>query len=202
MKERFAILDTPLEGLKVIRRKPQTDERGYFERLFCADELRTLMGTKGIAQINHSFTSKRGTVHGMHFQHPPHAEVKFVSCLSGEVFDVAVDLRRDSPTFLHSYAEVLSSANYKTLVIPEGFAHGYQALVDDSQIVYVVSVGYTPSAEGGIHPEDPLLRIAWPLPVTGLSQRDLTRPYLDSNFTGVRLFQLDENALSRSRSTA
>ena len=187
MSERFDVLDTPIEGLKVVQLKPQKDDRGYFERLFCVDELRAVMGGKGIRQINHSSTSRKGTVRGMHFQHPPHAEIKFVSCLRGEVFDVAVDLRRDSSTFLRSHAEVLSPENHKTLLIPEGFAHGFQALADDSQVVYLVSVAYEPAAEAGIHPEDPLLRIAWPLPVKGLSRRDSARPYLDEDYAGIQI---------------
>ena len=125
---RFRIQSTPLSGLQVITRQMLGDHRGFLSRLFCADELAQAGWTKPIAQINHTYTAKKGTVRGMHFQHPPHAEMKLVSCIRGEVWDVAVDLRANSPTFLHWHAEVLSADNHKALLIPEGFAHGFQTL--------------------------------------------------------------------------
>ncbi len=185
MSTRFDILDTPLSGLRILQRKPIGDSRGYLERLFCAEELQTLAPGKLIAQINHTLTASRGTVRGMHFQRPPHAETKFVSCLRGEVFDVAVDLRYNSPTFLHWHAEVLSADNHKTLVIPEGFAHGFQTLTDDCEMLYFHTATYQPGAEGGLNAQDPQLAIAWPLPVAGLSPRDGTHPFLGNDFTGV-----------------
>ncbi len=187
MSDRFDILETPLKGVKVIRRKPMMDGRGFFQRVFCADELSPLLGTKRIAQVNHSLTLKQGSVRGMHFQHPPHAEIKLVTCLRGEVFDVAVDLRGDSPTFLSSYAEILTPDNNKTLLIPEGFAHGFQALADNSEIMYFVTAAYDEAAEGGFHPEDPRLGVRWPLPVGGLSPRDLARPFVGSSYAGIAL---------------
>ncbi len=125
---RFEILETPIQGLKVLQRKPIGDSRGYLERMFCAEELESLIpASRGIAQVNHTLTVRRGTARGLHFQYPPYAETKFVNCLLGEVFDVAVDLRQGSPTFLQWYAEVLSAENHRTMVVPEGFAHGFQA---------------------------------------------------------------------------
>jgi dTDP-4-dehydrorhamnose 3,5-epimerase len=185
MSDRFDILKTPLAGLCVLQRKPVGDSRGYLERLFSTEELQNLAPGKHIAQINHTLTVNRGTVRGMHYQHPPHAETKFVSCLRGEVFDVAVDLRHNSPTFLRWHAEVLSAGNHKTLVIPEGFAHGFQTLTDDCEMLYFHTAAYQPGAEGGLNVKDPRLAICWPLPVAELSPRDATHPLLDKAFTGV-----------------
>lgn len=185
MSTRFDVLDTPISGLRVLQRKPIGDSRGYLERLFCDEELRALVSGKPIAQINHTMTASRGTVRGMHFQRPPHAEIKFVSCLRGQVFDVAVDLRHNSPTFLHWHAELLSADNHKTLVIPEGFAHGFQTLTDDCEMLYFHTAAYQTGAEGGLNAQDPRLAIQWPLPVAGLSPRDAAHPLLDVIFSGV-----------------
>ena len=185
MSARFDVLATPIAGLHVLQRKPIGDERGYLERLFCADELQKLIPGRRIEQVNHTLTASRGTVRGLHFQHPPHAETKFVHCLRGEVFDVAVDLRRGSPTFLRWHAEVLSAANHRTFVIPEGFAHGFQALADDCEMLYFHTAAYRQTAEGGLHAKDPRLAIRWPLPVAGLSPRDAAHAFLDAHFDGV-----------------
>jgi dTDP-4-dehydrorhamnose 3,5-epimerase len=185
MSSSLDILYTPLAGLRILQRKPIGDSRGYLERLYCADELQALAPGRHIAQINHTLTASRGTVRGMHFQRPPHAEIKFVSCLRGEVFDVAVDLRNNSPTFLRWHAEVLSADNHKTLVIPEGFAHGFQTLTDDCQMLYFHTAAYQPGAEGGCNAQDPRLAIPWPLPVAGLSPRDAAHPMLGDDFAGV-----------------
>lgn len=182
---RFEILDTPIAGLLVLQRRPLGDQRGYLERLFCSEELAHFLAGKGIVQINHTLTARRGTVRGLHFQYPPHAEVKFVSCLRGEVFDVAVDLRQDSPTFLQWHAERLSADNHRSLVIPEGCAHGFQTLTDDCEMLYFHTAAHVPAAEGGLHALDPLLAIAWPLAVEGLSTRDAGHPLLTDAFTGV-----------------
>ena len=185
MSSRFDILDTPLAGLHVLQRKPIGDNRGYLERLFCAEELQVLMPNKHIVQINHTMTVDRGTVRGLHFQHPPHAEIKFVSCLRGEVFDVAVDVRHNSPTFLHWHAEILSADNHKTLVISEGFAHGFQTLTNDCEMLYFHTAAYQPGSEAGLNVHDSRLAIKFPLPVTGLSPSDAAHPLLDDGFTGV-----------------
>ena len=136
-------------------------------------------------QINHTFTASRGTVRGIHFQYPPHTEIKFVSCLRGEVFDVAVDLRCNSPTFLCWHSEMLSADNHRTLVIPEGFAHGFQALSNDCEMLYLHTAAYQPDAEDGLNVRDPRLSIEWPLPIVELSQRDAGFPLLDETFAGV-----------------
>jgi dTDP-4-dehydrorhamnose 3,5-epimerase len=184
MSTRFDILATSFAGLRVLQRKPVGDSRGYLERLFCNDELQALAPGKPIVQINRTVTAGRGTVRGMHYQRPPHAETKFVSCLRGEVFDVALDLRHDSPTFLRWHAEVLSADNHKTLVIPEGFAHGFQTLTDDCEMLYLHTAAYQPRAEGGLHAQDPRLAIKWPLGVAVLSERDAAHAMLINDSIG------------------
>jgi dTDP-4-dehydrorhamnose 3,5-epimerase len=123
-------------------------------------------------------------VRGLHFQYPPCEETKVVSCMQGSIFDVAVDIRRSSPTFLHWHAEVLSSDNMKSLLIPEGFAHGFQTLSEDCILIYLHTASYAPEAEGGMNVKDPRLSISWPLQISGLSDRDSNCPYIDDSFEG------------------
>jgi dTDP-4-dehydrorhamnose 3,5-epimerase len=181
----FDIRTTPLDGLMLVARRRHEDERGFFSRLYCADELAAIGLSRPVVQINHTLTRRRGAVRGMHFQHPPHAEDKFVSCLHGSIFDVAVDLRRGSPTFLHWHAEALSADNARSLFIPQGFAHGFQTLEDDCMLVYLHTSPYLADAEGGLNADDPALGIAWPLPITELSARDRGHPRLDAGFNGI-----------------
>ena len=185
MSTRFDILNMPIQGLKLLQRKLVSDDRGYLERMFCSEELKSLVLGKNIVQINHTLTAKRGTVRGMHFQHSPHAETKFVSCLRGEVFDVAVDLRLGSPTFLQWHAEILSADNHKTLVIPEGFAHGFQTLTEDCQMLYLHTTAYRADAEGGLNARDPRIAIQWPLPIAEQSARDSAHSVVSDDFSGV-----------------
>lgn len=184
---RLTCMATPLPGLMRIERHRMTDGRGFFSRLFCSSELAAAGWKDRIAQINHSHTTHRGTVRGMHYQHPPHTEMKLVSCLQGEVWDVAVDLRKNSPTFLQWHAQHLSADNGCALLIPAGFAHGFQALTDNATLLYCHSAAYASEAEAGIHPVDPRLAIAWPLPVGSLSPRDAGQAFLAPNFEGVHL---------------
>lgn len=181
---RFSVMQTPISGLKLIERKSLSDQRGFFERLFCIRELESMMNDRSIVQINHTFTAKRGVVRGLHFQHPPHAEMKIVTCLQGEIFDVAVDLREGS-SFLQWHAELLSAGNFRTLVIPEGFAHGFQALTDDCELIYLHTARYDPKEEGGLSPLDPRLAIEWPLAISELSDRDKSHPMIDESFKGL-----------------
>lgn len=187
MSDRFDLAITPIAGLHVLQRKPIGDRRGYLERLYCANELEALVPNRQILQVNHTFTANRGTVRGLHFQHPPHAETKFVHCLRGRVFDVAVDLRRGSPTFLQWHAEVLEAGNHKTFVIPEGFAHGFQTLSDDCEMLYFHTATYRPEVEGGLNAQDPRIAVSWPMPVSGLSPRDAAHPMLEEEFMGVAI---------------
>jgi len=182
---RFTILDAPIADLKIVERQVLGDSRGFLSRLFCAEELTAAGWHKPIAQINQTLTQKQGSIRGMHFQRPPYAEMKLVTCLRGAIWDVAVDLRAGSLTFLQWYAEELSLANHRALLIPEGFAHGFQALSDDCELIYLHSMPYTPEAEAGLNPKDPMLSIAWPRAITELSGRDAQHPMLDHQFRGV-----------------
>jgi dTDP-4-dehydrorhamnose 3,5-epimerase len=184
---RFAFSATGLNGLTLVERQRIEDERGFLARLWCADEFATVGWAGGIAQINQTVTHRAGTVRGMHFQHPPHAEFKLISCLQGEVYDVAVDLRRGSPTFLKWYGNHLSANNRRGLLIPEGFAHGFQSITDDVELLYLHSRAYAADAEGALNSCDPRLGIGWPLPVSNMSPRDHSHSMLNAEFTGLTL---------------
>jgi dTDP-4-dehydrorhamnose 3,5-epimerase len=183
---RFEVGATPLAGVRTVRRQRVGDARGFLSRVFCADDLRQVGWSQPIAQVNHTHTARCGTVRGLHFQHPPHAEMKLVSCLRGEVWDLALDLRAGSPTFLQWHAERLSADNGAALLIPEGVAHGFQTLTDDVEMLYCHSAAYTAGAEGGLNPRDARLAIAWPLPISEISERDRRHPALGDDFKGVR----------------
>ncbi|MEO6898067.1 MAG: dTDP-4-dehydrorhamnose 3,5-epimerase [Caldimonas sp.] len=185
MRRLLEVDDTPIAGLKRVRRSRLADARGFLARLFCADELRDAGWDAPVAQINHTMTARRGSVRGLHFQRAPHAEKKLVHCLRGEVWDVAVDLRQGSPTFLRWHAERLSADNGVALLIPEGFAHGFQTLADDVEMLYVHSVAYSASDEGGVSPDDARLAIDWPLPIGQLSPRDAAHRPLAADFEGL-----------------
>lgn len=178
MTERFNVQDTPLAGLKVLERKPIGDQRGFLERMFCACELAPQLMDKPIIQINHSLTRKKGAVRGMHFQNPPHVETKIVACLRGQVFDIAVDIRPDSPTYLKWHGILLSEDNFQSFLIPEGFAHGFQTLTENCELIYLHTAAYCPSVEGALNPRDPALSINWPLEISELSQRDGSHPMI------------------------
>lgn len=181
----FDVTPTPLAGLMLVTRHRRDDSRGFFSRLFCAQEMAGLGWRLPIAQINHSLTRQKGSVRGMHFQFPPYAEDKYVSCLRGEVFDVAVDLRQGSPSFMRWHGERLSAKNGRSMLIPQGFAHGFQSLDPDCELIYLHSQPYAAHAEGGLHPNDPHLAISWPLPVIDLSARDAGHPMVGSDFAGL-----------------
>jgi dTDP-4-dehydrorhamnose 3,5-epimerase len=182
---RLTIEPTPLAGLMRVRRKRIGDSRGDLTRIFCADELRSAGWTEPLVQLNLTRTRSRGTVRGLHYQHPPHAETKLVQCLRGEVFDVVVDLRAGSPTFLQWHAERLSPDNEMALLVPAGFAHGFQTLTDDVEMLYGHSAKFAADAEAGLHVEDSTLAIAWPLGIEGLSSRDRQQPVIDASFAGL-----------------
>lgn len=185
MSQRFDFIETPLAGLFRVDRKPITDSRGFFTRFFCAEEFKEIGFNQPIAQINHTLSRHKGAIRGMHFQYPPQTETKIVTCIQGEVLDVAVDIRKGSSTFLQWHAEVLSAENQSSLYIPDGFAHGFQALTNDCQLLYLHSVSYAPNVEGALNVLDPTLAIDWPLEVTEISERDRNHPLLDSQFEGI-----------------
>jgi len=176
----------PLAGVHCATFAVRSDSRGSFGRLFCDRELAPLIEGRTIRQVNLSRTSAEGTVRGLHFQHPPHAEMKFVRCLRGRVWDVAVDLRAGSPTFMRWHAEELSQGNGRMMILPEGVAHGFQALEPDSELLYLHTAAHAPEAEGRVHPLEPRLAIAWPLPVQGLSAQDSAQPSLAPDFPGIK----------------
>jgi dTDP-4-dehydrorhamnose 3,5-epimerase len=185
--DRFNYIDTPLAGLKIIERKPIEDARGFFSRFYCAENFKEKKLEINVLQINHSFSKRKGTVRGMHFQLPPYAETKYVSCTRGEIFDVAIDLRKNSPTFMHWFGEILSESNHRSLLIPEGFAHGFQTLKDNCELLYLVSNRYEPKFERALNPTDPLLNINWPLSITEISDKDKNCLRVSSNFIGLDL---------------
>lgn len=184
---RLSITELPLPGLRRVQRQRLVDARGYLARLFCAADLAGAGWLLPVAQVNHSHTARRGAVRGLHYQMPPHAEMKLVSCIRGRIFDVAVDLRSGSPTFARWHGEVLDAEVGGAMLLPEGFAHGFQALTDDVELVYCHTQAYNSAAEGGFNPLDKWLGITWPLPITETSDRDRTLPRLGSDFKGLVL---------------
>lgn len=174
------LLQTRLPGLWEIQTSPRSDERGRFTRLFCAEEFEPVRPNVRFVQVNHSVTAKLGTVRGLHYQHAPAAEAKLIRCIRGAAFDVAVDIRESSPTFGKWHAVELSAGNERQVFIPEGFAHGFQALTDDVELLYQHTFPYTPSCERGVLHCDPFIGIEWPLAVTAISERDAMLPLLHS----------------------
>jgi dTDP-4-dehydrorhamnose 3,5-epimerase len=182
---RFVFQPTGISGLVLVERSAHVDARGSFGRLFCAEELRPSGWSDPVSQSNVSHTLGRGTLRGMHYQQPPFAEMKYVSCIKGAIFDVAVDVRKGSPTFLQWRGFELSAENRKSLVIPEGFAHGFQCLSEDCLMIYFHSAAHAAGHDAGLDALDPQLSIDWPLPVANRSQRDQGFTRIDHAFGGV-----------------
>jgi dTDP-4-dehydrorhamnose 3,5-epimerase len=181
------LFETGISGAWVLESNSFQDSRGAFTRLFCSRELHAILGLRTIAQINHSMTRSEGAIRGLHYQNSPHAEMKIVRCLKGRVFDVAVDLRKGSSTFLKWNAVELTPESNLAYVIPEGCAHGFQVLEEDSQLLYLHTEFYKPEAEGGVRFDDPQIAVDWPLPPTDLSARDLSHPFINEHFKGLVL---------------
>lgn len=179
------ITHTPISGVCVVENSAAQDSRGAFSRLFCERELQGVLVCRKIVQINLSLTTRVGAVRGLHYQNAPEAEMKIVRCLKGRVLDVAVDLRLGSPTFLQWTAVELSPCNRRAFVIPEGCAHGFQVLEQDSELLYLHTAFYTPEVEGAVRFNDPSVGIKWPLEPTDLSTRDSTHQLLDRDFRGI-----------------
>ena len=179
--------ETPLSGAYLVTLAPRGDNRGWFARTYDKELFRQIGHTDDWVQMNQSMTHQTGAVRGMHFQYPPHAEIKLVRCIHGCVFDVIIDLRRNSPTFLQWFGAELSASNQTALYIPRGFAHGFQTLTPDCELIYCHSTMYIPASEGAIRFNDPKIGISWPVPVTDLSERDTAHPLLDDQFTGLTL---------------
>jgi dTDP-4-dehydrorhamnose 3,5-epimerase len=160
------------------------DERGAFGRRFCADEFRALGLETDLVQRSISFNARAGTLRGMHFQAPPHLEAKIVRCTRGAIFDVLVDLRQGSPTYGHWHGEELTADNRRALYIPKGFAHGFQSLVDKTEVDYEITPAYVPETAAGFRFDDPALAIGWPVADMLISERDKTLP---TSFAGILL---------------
>lgn len=165
-----------LPGAYLIELEPIADARGFFARTFCEKEFERHGLRTGLMQCNASWNEKAGTLRGMHFQRAPHAEAKLIRCTQGRIFDVLIDLRPDSPTYTRWEGIELTSENRKMVYVPEGFAHGYQTLTPGSEVFYMTSEFYTPSAEGGVRWDDPAFAIRWPLLDPILSDKDRNHP--------------------------
>jgi len=176
---------TPLAGSYIIDLTPFGDSRGWFARTYCKKEFEQIGHTKEWVQLNHSYTVQKGALRGMHYQLPPFSEVKMVRCIAGAVYDVIIDLREDSATFLQWFGIELSAKNKKMVYIPEGFAHGFQTLEDHSELIYHHSEFYTPAAERGVRFNDRRINLRWPAEPTEISERDKQHPLIDDNFKGI-----------------
>jgi len=184
---RFDLVDTSITDLKILQRKHITDDRGFLSRLYCQDDFKLMGIDKPIRQINQTLTKKKGAVRGLHYQLASFAEAKLVTCIKGEIFDVAVDLRKGSLTYLNWHAEILSVNNQKSFLIPEGFAHGFQALSDNCELIYLHTAPYSKENERGLNYADKKLDISWPLKVSEISDRDRTNEMIQDDFEGIVL---------------
>jgi dTDP-4-dehydrorhamnose 3,5-epimerase len=178
---------TEIDGVMVVESAPYKDHRGMFERIYCDRELSNLLGHRRIVQINYSRTFNVGAIRGIHFQKPPYSEMKLIRCTKGRVWDVSVDLRKNSSTFLKWHAEELSAENARMVVIPEGLAHGFQVLEPESELMYLHSAYYENGSESGLRHDDPRLNIKWPLAVTDISDRDCQHSLIEPNFQGLNI---------------
>lgn len=170
--------ETPLKGAFVIELDRKADDRGFFARGFCAKEMQDHDLASNVVQANISFNEHKGTLRGMHYQTAPHEEEKTIRCVRGAVFDVIVDLREDSDTYLQWYGTELTDDNRRALFVPAGFAHGYQTLEPGSEVLYLVSNYYAPQAGRGVLYRDPAIGIDWPLPAVEVSAQDESWPCL------------------------
>lgn len=176
---------THLQGVYIISLEIKQDNRGGFARMFCKKEFEQIGHTKEFVQINHSYNTLKGTVRGMHFQNPPYKEIKLIRCVRGRVSDVVVDIRKNSPTFLKHVRVELSAENTKMIYIPGGFAHGFQSLEDNSELIYHHTEFFNPVADSGLHYNDPLLGLNWELPVSAISEKDRIAPFINANYKGI-----------------
>ncbi|NND33202.1 MAG: dTDP-4-dehydrorhamnose 3,5-epimerase [Saprospiraceae bacterium] len=178
---------TEIKGVYTIDVDPFEDNRGWFARLYCRREFAAVGLHEDYVQVNQSVTHRKGSIRGMHYQLPPHAEVKLVRCLRGAVYDVAIDLRKGSPTFLNYYGLELSESNRRMIYIPKGFAHGFQTLTDECSLIYQHSAFYEPTAERGIRYDDPVIKIKWPLTISDISEKDKNLIFIDRLFDGIHI---------------
>ncbi|PIY03243.1 MAG: dTDP-4-dehydrorhamnose 3,5-epimerase [Bacteroidetes bacterium CG_4_10_14_3_um_filter_31_20] len=179
--------ETKLKGAFIINANLLEDDRGGFARIFCKNEFKKIGHNKEFVQINQSYNIKSGTLRGMHYQEPPYSEIKLIRCIKGVVYDVIIDLRQSSPTFLKWVGLELSKKNKKMLYIPEGFAHGFLTLEDNSELIYHHTNFYEPSAERGIRFDDKIINIKWSSNINCISEKDRDLPLLTSNFKGINI---------------
>ncbi|MBK8505603.1 MAG: dTDP-4-dehydrorhamnose 3,5-epimerase [Saprospiraceae bacterium] len=179
--------ETNISGLYLIDLTPFEDLRGFFSRIFCKREFSAAGLVTDFVQSNHSITNQSGSIRGLHYQRPPHMEVKLIMCVTGAVWDVVVDLRENSPTYLQHFGVQLSEFNRQMIYIPQGFAHGFQTMKDHSSLIYQHSDYYHPESENGLKYNDPALSIQWPMEVTNISIKDQNHPWIDDKFEGIRI---------------
>ncbi|HZH71855.1 MAG TPA: dTDP-4-dehydrorhamnose 3,5-epimerase [Mariniphaga sp.] len=173
--------ETSLKGAFILEIKKLEDERGFFGRSWCKKEMEDHGLNGNVVQANTSLSMKKGTFRGFHFQKHPYEETKLIRCTKGAIYDIIIDLRKESPTFMQWFGAELTEDNYKMVYIPENFAHGFLTLTDNAEVYYLVTHPYTPNAEGGIRYDDPALNINWPIPVTVVSEKDKSHP----DFKGI-----------------
>lgn len=174
-----------LSGAYIITPSPLVDDRGSFTRILCMKEFKQIRHQRDFVQVNHSYNSTKGTLRGLHYQTPPFSDVKIVYCIVGSVFDVIVDIRENSPTFLNWFGTVLSKENKKIIYVPEGFAHGFLTLEDNSELIYFHSQYYDLNYEDAIRYNDPKVNVKWPVLVEIISEKDNNHHYLKSDFKGI-----------------
>jgi len=178
---------TALQDAYLIELTPFQDDRGMFVRTFCKQEFAQIGHTKEFVQLNHSRTLQSGTIRGLHYQRAPHAEIKLIRCIRGSVYDVIIDLRIHSPTFLQHIGVELSELNMQMIYVPEGFAHGFQTLEDNTELIYHHTAYYAPHSEGGVRFNDPQFQINWPLPPSVMTEKDLNHPLITHSFEGIAI---------------
>jgi dTDP-4-dehydrorhamnose 3,5-epimerase len=176
--------ESPLRGAFVVELEERTDDRGFFARAFCAKEFADHGINDKVVQANVSYNHVAGTLRGIHYQVPPAAETKFLRCTRGAIHDVIVDLREGSATRGQHFGAELTATNRKAILVPEGFAHGFVTLADESEVLYLVSEFYTPGCERGLRWDDPRLGIRWPRPAAVISEKDASWPLLGDDAFG------------------
>ena len=181
----FDLIKEELCGIKILKRNSFQDNRGLFSKLFDIEQLESIGWKGSVCQVNASQTFAAGAIRGMHYQQAPNHEMKLVHCIKGRIYDVVVDLRRKSQTFMQWFGYELSEDGQTTILIPEGFAHGFQALENNVELIYVHNKKYLPSTELGINPLDRLLDINWPQAVTSISDKDNNRIFINADFVGL-----------------
>jgi len=179
--------ETKLKGSFIIETNPIIDNRGFFERIFCEKEFEKIGLNKKIVQINRSFTVKKATVRGLHYQKSPYSEIKIIKCTKGAVLDIIVDIRKNSETFLQWTSVDLNPDNNKMIFIPKGFAHGFQTLEENTELIYFHTEFYNKEAEGALNIFDKKLNIKLPLNISEMSERDKTHDLINDNYKGITI---------------